>query len=107
MSRLLVAAVLLGCSRPVPIAPDPVAIKDAGPPPAPAPSPVASSRYFMDTSSGSTDCYDDVYCKVVSEPCPPDPQKKKHSAKWTAKLRAESPGAWCCYASTICEFPEK
>lgn len=106
MRRLLAAAVLLGCSRPVPIAPDPVVIKDAGPPPAPSPAPAASSRYFMDTSSGSTDCYDDVHCTVVSDTCPASKQGK-YSSKWTAKLRAESPGAWCCYASTMCEFPEK
>ena len=74
--------------------------KDAGPPPAP------STKYFMETQPGNTDCYRNVWCKSLSDPCPADSSGKYDDA-WTKKTRASSAGPWCCYSSELCEFPEK
>lgn len=91
---------LIACSRPVAIAPDNAPpTKDAGPPPAP------STKYFMDTSSGSKECYRDVWCKILSEKCPELDSNGVYDDAWTKKTRALHTGAWCCYSSETCEFP--
>jgi hypothetical protein len=94
-------AVVLSCSHPTPIAADPATapVKDAGPSPAP------STKYFMETQPGNTDCYRNVWCKTLAEKCPLSDPQGKYDAKWTNKARAENAGAWCCYSSEICEFP--
>ena len=107
--RCLALILLASCSRPVAISPDPVA-------PTPiAPTPIAPTkdaavaipeRHFMDTSSGSHDCYDEVTCKPASSETPCiDDLNGKLSEGWSKRLQADAGGSWCCYSRTLCEFP--
>lgn len=95
-----VAIVVMGCSRPAPIARDPAAapiVPEAGPP---------ETRAFMETFD-SKDCYREVRCVVSStSACEEISDGAPYDDANTKKLRAETPSKpWCCHTSTLCEFP--